>query len=229
MRIKGSEPNPNQPIIKQAAFTVKELTEEGKIIGFASTYEDVMGPGDSWGDVMAPGCFVEWLANNKGRRIPMLWQHKTSEPIGYWPVDEMVDGPQGLQMTGYLTMAVERARECHALLKDQVLGGLSIGGYYRGWERPPEGSKADLIITKFDLYETSPVTFPANTSAVVTQVKAATESPEFSAAVAAEVARQLATKGAPEVQDEPAQITVDLSQTKALMLGAMAALCRVAQ
>jgi uncharacterized protein len=142
-------------------FEVKEVSEAGAFAGLASTY----GNTDLGGDVVLPGAFTRTL-QERGLKRTLLWAHQTQEPIG---VASLSDGQDGLSVTGKLTMAVQRAKEVYALLKDGAVGGLSIG-FHSARDAMKDGVRqlADL-----DLYEVSLVAIPMNPRAQVTAVKGA--------------------------------------------------------
>src|SRR5690554_2815969 len=106
---------------KAVRFDVKALddAEPGTFEGYASTYDL-----DSTGDRIMPGAFKRTLAAHvaKGRRIPVLWQHDTGQPIGY--TVEAEEDARGLRVKGKLLMGLARAQEAYELLKADVLGGL---------------------------------------------------------------------------------------------------------
>lgn len=142
---------------------VKALTEEGTFEGYGSIFGNV----DSYGDKVLPGAFAASLAKHRreGRRIKMLWQHDTTQPIGVW--EDVAEDGKGLWGKGRLTLAVQRAKEAHALLKEGALDGLSIG--YVATETEPSGNVR--LLKQVELYEISPVTFGANSRARVERVK----------------------------------------------------------
>lgn len=153
---------------KSFAFKAKKVEDTGRISGYAS----VFGVKDSYGDVVMPGAFAESIAARKesGRPLPMLWQHRSSEPIGGFDVFE--EDEYGLTIEGdMLVQHIERAREAHALAKADILGGFSIGYWLEDgfWN---EKTKV-YEIRKVDLIETSLVTFPANIEATIDSVKSA--------------------------------------------------------
>jgi HK97 family phage prohead protease len=143
---------------------VKSLSDEGVIEGYASIFGNV----DNGGDKVMPGAFVEGLAKARqtGRKVKMLWEHDTREPIGIW--DDLAEDAKGLWAKGHLVLEVERAREVHALIKAGAIDGLSIG--YRTEVSEPEGNVRLLKSVK--LYEISMVTFPMNERAKISSVKA---------------------------------------------------------
>ena len=118
----------------------------------------------------APGAFSDSLADlaAKGRPVPVLWQHRSSSPIGVW--DKLVEDSKGLLGEGtLLTADVAQAKEAHALLKAKAVTGLSIGYWVRNSSYDEKTGIRTL--TKLDLVEISLVTFPANDDARVDAVK----------------------------------------------------------
>jgi len=139
-------------------FEIKTATAEGEFEGLAATY----GNEDSVGDMIEPGAFTKTLASAKDR--PLFWQH--SDVVG---VVRLEDSPGGLKARGRLTLAVQRAREAYALLKDGAVRGLSIGF---------ETIRSDFIgsvrhLREIKLWEVSLTPLPANEFAGVTAVKSA--------------------------------------------------------
>lgn len=146
-------------------FQVKALSDDGMIEGYGS----VFGVRDSYSDIVAAGAFKASLAAHKaaGTMPALLWQHRSDEPIGVWT--SMVEDQKGLAVVGQLAMETTRGREAHALLKMRAINGLSIGFYSKEWKYDTENDVRTL--TEVDLWETSLVTFPANSAARVTAVK----------------------------------------------------------
>jgi HK97 family phage prohead protease len=106
-----------------------------------------------------------------GTMPAMLWQHSAEEPIGVW--SEMVEDAKGLRVKGQLALETVRGKEAHALLKLGALNGLSIGFMSKQWTYDRETEVRTL--TEIDLWEVSLVTFPANSKARVTNVKASAD------------------------------------------------------
>jgi HK97 family phage prohead protease len=148
-----------------APFSVKAVSEDGVIEGYGS----VFGVRDSYSDIVAAGAFAASLSAHKaaGTMPALLWQHRSDEPIGVW--QSMDEDERGLAVRGQLAMETVRGREAHSLLKMGALTGLSIGFYSKAWKYDTEQDIRTL--TEVDLWETSLVTFPANTAARVTHVK----------------------------------------------------------
>lgn len=148
---------------KDFALQVKDLSEDGTFTGYGS----VNGNVDSYGERVMPGAFARSLAKHKreGTNVLMLWQHNPNEPIGIW--EDLAEDAKGLWGKGRLIMEVQKAREVHALMKANAIGGLSIG--YLEIKATPDGNVRNL--EELDLREISPVSFPANRRARIEAVK----------------------------------------------------------
>ncbi len=132
--------------------------------GLASVFGNV----DLGGDVVEPGAFAKSLAETKssGRKIPILWQHDPSEPIGYWKSLEETD--EGLRGEGVLLVDTDPlATRTAGLLKSSAITGLSIGYNVERGGAHWDAEKKVTRLTKLDLKEVSVVTFPMNEEARV--------------------------------------------------------------
>ena len=143
----------------------RAIGDDGTIEGYGSVFNVV----DDWGDIMAPGSFTATLAAHRaaGTMPAMLWQHRDAEPIGVWT--DMVEDSKGLRVKGRLVLESPRGKEAHALLKAGALNGLSIGFIASKWSW--DTSTDVRTLQEVDLWEVSPVTFPANGLARVDSVK----------------------------------------------------------
>ena len=148
---------------KDFKLDIKSLNDEGTFEGYGSIFGNV----DSYGEKVAPGAFVESLAKHRreGSSVLMLWNHDPYSPIGVW--EDLAEDAKGLWGKGRLLMDIQRAREVYSLAKNNAIGGLSIG--YRELDTDQEGNIR--LLKKIDLYEISPVTFPANRRARIEGVK----------------------------------------------------------
>lgn len=147
-------------------FELKAVEDDGVFEGFGSVFGNV----DSYKEVVAPGAFAESLAGWKaaGRLPPILWQHRSGEPIG--PYLEMEEQAIGLRVKGKLLVDdVQRAKEARALMKAKAVNGLSIGFVTR--EDSYDRVTGIRTLKKVDLWEVSVVTFPANPAAQISSVK----------------------------------------------------------
>lgn len=142
------------------------VDEEGVFEGYGS----VFGVVDSYQEVVAAGAFADSLAElaSKGRKVPVLWQHRSDQPIGIYL--EIAEDDTGLRVKGQLLIdAVAQATEAHALIKAGAVTGLSIGYWVR--ESSYDEKTGIRTLTKLDLVEVSLVTMPANDDARVEAVK----------------------------------------------------------
>ena len=148
-------------------FEVKTVGADGTIEGYGS----VFGVKDSYADVIQKGAFDKSIkAHREAKSMPaLLWQHDAAQPIGVWT--EMSEDSNGLKLKGKLAMDTVKGKEAHALLKMGALNGLSIGFMTK---QAQYDEKTELrTLTEVEIWETSIVTFPANTKARVTHVKSA--------------------------------------------------------
>ena len=148
-------------------FEVKAVNEDGTIEGYGS----VFGVKDSYADVIQKGAFDKSIkAHREAKSMPaLLWQHDAAQPIGVWT--EMSEDSNGLKLKGKLAMDTVKGKEAHALLKMGALNGLSIGFMTK---QAQYDEKTEIrTLTEVEIWETSIVTFPANTKARVTHVKSA--------------------------------------------------------
>ena len=168
---------------KPLAFEYKMVDEQAGVFeGYAACFNNV----DSYGDVIRKGAFTETLAEAKaaGAKFPVLWQHDPDHPIGVCEAADMFEDEYGLRIKRAelavdtsTEAGVQKANEARRLMKMGALGGLSIGysvpkgGATKATKNAPEGTKRELV--KINLWEFSPVTFPANVGAIIGGVKAA--------------------------------------------------------
>lgn len=159
-------------------FEVKDIAADGTFSGYVSVFNNV----DKGLDVVLPGAFKDTLAEweAKGEFPPVLWQHRTGEPIG--PTLEMREDSVGLWIKGQLLVDdVPRAKEARALLRAKAIKGMSMG--YVSREDSVDRGTGVRSLKKVDLWENSIVTFPMNPMAGVSSVKAAIDALETLAAV----------------------------------------------
>lgn len=158
---RAAKGRPLEREVKFLAEHVATVGETGVFEGYASLFEVA----DLGRDVVAPGAFAESLARRGTAGVRMLWQHDPAQPIGRWL--SIAEDGRGLRVRGELNLAVARAREVHALLRDGAIDGLSIG-FRVERSRPAAGLRR---LEKLDLWEISVVTFPMHPGARVSGVK----------------------------------------------------------
>jgi HK97 family phage prohead protease len=139
------------------------IAPDGGIEGYASLFGEV----DQARDMVMPGAFAASLKQRGVRRVPMLFQHDPSEPIGVWL--ELREDLHGLYARGRLIPEVKRARELLALLKSGAADGLSIG--FRTVKGRVDPKSRIRKLDAIDLWEISIVTFPLLAGARVRAVK----------------------------------------------------------
>lgn len=150
---------------KEFKFEVKDVDEEaGTFTGYAATF--TKRP-DSYGDIIEPGAFAKTLKES-AKRVKILWNHDIKEPIGK-PL-ELTEDENGLLVKGKLSLGVQRAREILSLMKDGVVTEMSFG-YDTIKDSWQDGVRH---LQEVRLWDTSPVTFAANPSAVIVSVKKVT-------------------------------------------------------
>jgi HK97 family phage prohead protease len=149
---------------KFLAEPLKAVDGDGVFEGYASLF----GEADLGRDVVMPGAFSDTLRKRGATDVRLLWQHDPGPPIGRWLLIE--EDRRGLRVRGKLNLAVERAREIHALMREGAVDGLSIGfRVERARAERPTGLRR---LEKLDLWEISVVTFPMLPDARVETVKA---------------------------------------------------------
>lgn len=146
-------------------FDVNAVSDDGLFTGYASVFEEL----DRYRDVIKPGAFQKSLADwaAKNRKVPILWQHNGSAPIGVYT--EIREDSVGLYVEGRLNLEVQQGREAYALLKQGALSGISIG--YSVVRDETDSKSGVRRLFEVRLYEASLVTFPAADSARVQNVK----------------------------------------------------------
>ena len=153
----------DQREIKRAPVVLTGITTAGMFEGYASLFDTA----DLGRDVVAPGAFAGSLRARGPAGVKMLWQHDAAEPIGSWL--SIVEDARGLMVRGQLNLAVARAREVLALMREGAVDGLSIG--FRTRKAVTERTTGLRWLHAVDLWEISIVTFPMHPGARVTAVK----------------------------------------------------------
>jgi len=143
-------------------WELKSISENGRFAGYASVFNTI----DNQNDIIFQGAFANTIKKNAN--IKLLWQHKTNEPIGVFSY--MREDAKGLYVEGKLLLDVQRAKEAYALLQEGAIEGLSIG--YKVINSDIDTHTGTRAIKELDLFEISLVTFPANSDAKITQIKA---------------------------------------------------------
>lgn len=146
---------------------VKSVDETGTFKGIASPYNNI----DLGNDRVLPSVGKK----NDGKRVPMLYQHDTHQPIG-----EMIlsNGTKGVECEAKFFLdkdtdgnyMLPKAAEAYLLAKKGILK-LSIGYYIKEYEYVKEEKQTVRDLKDIDIVEVSCVTFPMNPKAQITDVK----------------------------------------------------------
>lgn len=146
-------------------FEIKAVEDDGTFQGYGS----VFGVKDSYDEIVDRGAFADSLESHKskGTMPALLWQHRAGEPIGVYT--EMGEDDIGLKLAGKLALKTARGAEAYELMKMGAISGLSIGFVTR--EDSYDRVTGIRTLKRVDLWEVSPVTFPANDSARIQGVK----------------------------------------------------------
>lgn len=147
------------------------IAMDGTFEGYASLFRMP----DLGKDIVEPGAFRESLARRGPAGVRLLWQHDPAEPLGRWL--SLIEDSRGLFVRGRLSLAVARAREIHALMRDGAIDGLSIG--FRPEKARSEPRTGLRRLERVDLWEVSIVTFPMLPQARISAVKAMQRPPAF--------------------------------------------------
>ena len=157
--------------MKRQQFQIKDISAEGTFEGLLSPYNNV----DQGADVVVPGAYTKTL-QERGNVVPMLWQHKSDQPIGSLTLEDRADG---LYAKGQLLMELPEAKKAYLLVKAGIVKGLSIG-YESIKDTITSGVR---YLKEIKLYEGSVVTFPMNESALISSIKGTTTSDDLEGAI----------------------------------------------
>lgn len=149
-------------------FELKSLEEDGTFEAIISTFG---GKPDSYGDIINRGAFLDTLAagGRNGTGVVLGLNHKTDIPVGGWlDLDEI---KKGLHGKGRFNRDVSRGSDAYYLVKAGDIKHMSFA--YDVVEYEADEKRKIRYLKKLDLWEAGPVTFPANTRAIITGVKKA--------------------------------------------------------
>jgi HK97 family phage prohead protease len=144
---------------KAFSVSIKEIAPDGSFEGLLAVYNNK----DLGGDLIEPGAFTKTIKEN-GPEVVLLWQHKSDRPIGTL---QLIDSPTALKVKGQIAMEVPDGLNAYRLIKAKVIKGMSIG-YDTIKDQVENGVR---LLKEVRLWEGSIVTFPMNTSAMITSVK----------------------------------------------------------
>jgi uncharacterized protein len=154
---------PSSPTVASIFAPRTTIDADGIVEGYASLFGEV----DQARDMMMRGAFADTLAARGIRRVPMLFQHDPSEPVGIWL--DLREDHRGLLARGRLIPEVARGGELLSLLRAGAIDGLSIG--FRTAKARIDPKTRVRRLYAVDLWEISIVTFPMLMGARVRAVK----------------------------------------------------------
>jgi hypothetical protein len=152
-----------EPTVASVFAPKTTIDADGTVEGYASLFGEI----DQARDMVMRGAFANTLAARGIHRVPMLFQHDPSEPVGIWL--ELREDHRGLYARGRLIPEVARARELLSLLRAGAIDGLSIG--FRTVTGRIDPKTRIRRLHAVDLWEISIVTFPLLAGARVRAVK----------------------------------------------------------
>lgn len=152
--------------LKFCSYELKEVTEEGQFSGYASLFDKEP---DSYGDIIEKGAFLRSLQTGGRNRngVAMLKQHDSSKPIGIWT--KLTEDSTGLMCEGKLAVKCNDGHDVYELMKMGAIKGLSIG--YTAQKILWDEEKQVRTLKEVDLWEISPVTFPAKIGCNISNIK----------------------------------------------------------
>ena len=152
-------------------FELKEETpvdDKGIFEGYGAIFNKM----DDYRDIFLPGAFTDTLkaGGRNGTGVAMLWMHEAHRPLGVWL--EMREDKKGLKVKGQLALGTTDGDNAYKLMLMGALRGLSVGYDTRNAVVEFDNEKRiRLLKERINLWETSPVTFPAMTFARISRVK----------------------------------------------------------
>jgi len=147
-------------------FKADEVSDEGLIKGYASTFGNV----DQGFDVVEKGAFKKSIKENVA--FPILANHNPHEQIGW--NEEASEDDKGLKVKGMIDLNVRKGFEMHSLAKKAAKIGAKMGlsiGYMTIKSEPDRDKPIIRRLKELKLFEYSMVTFPMNVEAMVTAAK----------------------------------------------------------
>lgn len=145
-----------------AGLTIRtESDGEYMFEGYAATWDVV----DTYNTQFKKGAFKKTIAE-RSDRIKVLWNHNEDELIG--KIIEIREDAKGLFVKGKLTKGVTKADDVYRNLMAGVIDTLSFGFKIIQSKRATDKITQ---ITEVKLYEVSPVSFEANKTAKITDVR----------------------------------------------------------
>ena len=149
-------------------FEIKELSDTGEIVGYASVTDIV----DLSKDIVKNEAFTRTIAQFAAGKTPaMFFGHDKNEPIGEWTDMELNE--IGLKVKGqiWINEGIPKAQQAYRMAKSTGPKGLSVGFVPLKESKGMVEGKRVNIIDDLELLEVSIVPFPANQYASIISAK----------------------------------------------------------
>ena len=152
----------------ERAFEVRAIEdgEPGQIEGLSS----VFGVLDSHETIFDQGAFKKTI-KDRGGKVPMVWMHESSTPIGLASLEE---DDKGLRFVGQLDLDVQRGAEVYSGIKKGYITEMSHSfKEIKSKMVKDETGREVKHFKEVKIFEISPVTtnFASNSEAVITGVR----------------------------------------------------------
>lgn len=153
-------------------------SESTIVRGYAAVFDQLSV--DMWGmqERIRPGAFRESLGSIT-HDILALWSHDPSKPLASRSANTLTlrEDKHGLAFEMDLSAGMSWVRDAHAAIRSGVISKMSIGFSVMDDDWATEGGKTIRSLKNVDLYEVSPVAFPAyaGTEAEARDLKSAYE------------------------------------------------------
>lgn len=144
-------------------LTIKNIDEEQRLIAGIASTPDI----DSYGDVLEP------MGASYKLPIPLLWSHQVDKPVG--EVRSVEVTKEGISFVAHIAKIEEegvlkdRTNEAWHSVKSGLVKGVSVG--FKPVSTSPLPSGKGILFKKWDWFELSLVTVPANSQATIQLIR----------------------------------------------------------
>jgi HK97 family phage prohead protease len=143
--------------------------DEGIFSGHAATWGKVpFARGPRGGTFLQKGAFTQTLKQTK-KPFKVLWNHRHDEVIGN--TLSIAEDKKGLLFSAQLNLDIQRGRETFSNIKKKIIDEMSIG--FETTKEEEDNEKETRTIKEVKLWEISPVAFPADPTAQITEAHSA--------------------------------------------------------
>ncbi|MFT4196761.1 MAG: HK97 family phage prohead protease [Pseudoxanthomonas sp.] len=144
---------------------VRKMDVRLSVQKYASSGKRILRGVASVKDVDLQGDIVEPRGGQWKLPVPLLWQHKHDEPIGW--VRELTATDSGISVVAEVATGIGKADEIWSMVESKLVDSFSIGFIGHEWKAIPTGHRW----TKWTLIELSVVVIPAAPNAKITATR----------------------------------------------------------